>query len=350
MASGSSHQAYTLLVAALLVLFLAIAPAMAAMTLTGVKYMADVAPGATVTYSMTLSSATSDAPGDYEVAVLGFGNGENGNYLGIDPAQDTGPYTARPFVTLDRTALQVASGGKEVITATIQVPSSGSGGLYALINIHPKQVIATSAVPIFTTAMNVPVMITLKGTQLTETGTIKSISVSDAAPGKPVEITTVLTNTGNHHYYGAFADVTVTDSTGKEVATASTNPSIFALIPGNDLSIKTSIASLPSGTYTVKSDAKFGTTLLDTKTTSFTIGESGTPAPTPTVSEAPTQAATEAPTQSVSGAPTAPMTVVTPGESPVTPGAIATRAPLSVTTIMLALAAVCGILVLRRRN
>jgi len=242
------------------------------------------------------------------------------------------------------------SGGKEVITATIQVPASGSGGLYALITIHPKQATTTGAGPSFTTAMNVPVMITLKDTQLTEAGTIKSIGVSDAVPGKPVEITTVLTNTGNHHFYGAFVNVTVTDPSGNMVATASTNPSIFALIPGNDMSIKTSITSLPAGTYTVKSDAKFRTTHLDTKTTSFTVVEPGAAAPTPTVSEAPTQVAIEVPTQAVSGAPTAPMTVVTTEESPATPGTIATRAPLSAITIMLALAAVSGILMQRRRN
>jgi len=350
MASASSHLAYTLLAAALLVLFLAIAPAMAAITLSGVKYMDVVAPGTTVTYSMTLSSAAADAADDYEATVIGFGNGPNGNYLGIDPAQDTGPYTARPFITLDKTAVHIAPGGKEVITATMQLPASGTGGRYALINLHPKAVAATGTGPSFTTAMNVPVMITLKDTQLTEAGTIKSIGVSDAVPGKPVEITTVLTNTGNHHFYGAFVNVTVTDPSGNMVATASTNPSIFALIPGNDMSIKTSITSLPAGTYTVNSEAKFGTTLLDTKTASITIGEPGAAAPTPTVSEAPTQAATEAPTQAVSGAPTAPMTVVTTEESPVAPGTIATRAPLSAITIMLALAAVCGILVLRRRN
>jgi len=224
----------------------------------------------------------------------------------------------------------------------MQVPSGGAGGRYALINIHPKPATATSAGPSFTTAMNVPVMITLKGTHLTETGTIESVSAGDAVPGTPVTIQTTLKNTGNHHYYGAFVDVSITDSTGKIVATASTNPSIFALIPGNEMIIKTSIASLPAGTYTVNSEAKFGTTLLDTKTASITIGESGTPAPTQTVSAAPTQAAT--------GAPTAPITVVTTEESPVTPGATATRAPLSAITIMLALAAVSGILVLRRRN
>jgi hypothetical protein len=342
MASASSHLAYTLLAAALLVLFLAIAPAMAAITLSGVKYMEVVAPGTTVTYSMTLSSAAADAADDYEATVIGFGNGPNGNYLGIDPAQDTGPYTARPFITLDKTAVHIAPGGKEVITATMQVPASGTGGRYALINLHPKAVAATGTGPSFTTAMNVPVMITLKDTQLTETGTIESVSAGDAVAGKPVQVETTLKNTGNHHYYGAFVDVSITDSTGKIVATASTNPSIFALIPGNEMIIKTSLASLPAGTYTVTSDAKFGTTLLDTKTASFTVGEPGAAVPTPTVSAAPTQAAT--------GAPTAPTTVVTQGESPVTPGAIATRAPLSAITIMLALAAVSGILVLRRKG
>ena len=232
----------------------------------------------------------------------------------------------------------------------MQVPSGGAGGRYALINIHPKPATATSAGPSFTTAMNVPVMITLKGTHLTETGTIESVSAGDAVPGTPVTIQTTLKNTGNHHYYGAFVDVSITDSTGKIVATASTNPSIFALIPGNEMIIKTSIASLPAGTYTVNSEAKFGTTLLDTKTASITIGESGTPAPTQTVSEAPTQVATEAPTQAVSEVPTAPMTVVTTEESPVAPGAIATRAPLSIMSVMLALTAVSGILVQRRRN
>jgi hypothetical protein len=203
--------------------------------------------------------------------------------------------------------------------------------------------------------MNVPIMITLKGTQLTETGIIGSISAGEAVPGKPVEIITVLTNTGNHHYYGAYVNVTVTDSTGKEVATASTNPSIFALIPGNAMTFNIPLGTtLPVGTYTVKSEARFGTTLLDSKTVSITIGEPGTPAPTQTVSETPTQVATEAPTQAptqaVSEVPTAPTMAVTTEESPVTPGTIATRAPLSAITIMLALAGVSGILVLRRKN
>jgi len=341
----SSHLAYQLLLAALLVSLIAIAPAMAAMTLTGVKYMADVTPGTTVTYSMTLSSAASDAASDYEITVFGFGNDADGGYQELEPSQDTGTYTARPFITLDRTAVHIAPGGKEVVTATIQVPASGNGGRYALINIHPKPAIATGTGPSFTTAMNVPVMITLKGTQLTETGTIGSVSTGDAVPGKPVEITTVFTNTGNHHYYGAKNEIAVTDSTGKEVARAATVPSVTAIVPGGKVSFTQQItAGLSHGTYTVTSkvfDSK--ETVLDTKTTTFTLSESAAAAP-------PTQTVSKVPTQVVSGAPTAPMTVVKTEESPVTPGATATRAPLSAITIMLALAAVCGILVLRRKG
>jgi len=107
-------------------------------------------------------------------------------------------YTASPFIMLDKTAVHLAPGGKEVVTATMQVPSSGTGGRYALIHIRPKPV-ATGAGASFTTAMNVPVMITLKGTQLTETGAIESVHAGDAVPGTPVGIITVFTNTGNHH-------------------------------------------------------------------------------------------------------------------------------------------------------
>ena len=337
MAFRSSHLAYKLLLAALLLLLITIAPAMAAMTMSGIKYMADVTPGSTITFPMTLSLTANDAAADYESTVLGFGNEPNGNYYGIPPALDTGTYTARPFITLDKTAVHIAPGGKEIITATIQVPSSGAGGRYALINIHPKPVVATGGGSSFTTAMNVPVMITLKGTQLTETGTIESVSVGETMQGKTLEVTTAFTNTGNHHYYGAKNEIAVQDSTGKEVARTATTPLVTAIVPVGKVNFTQQIAtSLSSGTYTVTSsmfDSKG--TVLDTKSTTFTLSEPRAAAP---------------PTQAVSKTPTALMTIVSPGESPVTPGAIATRAPLSIMSVMLALAAVCGILVLRRKG
>jgi hypothetical protein len=86
-------------------------------------------------------------------------------------------------------------------------------------------------------------MLTLKGTSLTQTGAITNVQAGEAVAGKPVVIQTTLKNTGNHHYYGPFVNITITDSGGNVVATASTTPSIFALIPGNEMTIKTPLGT-----------------------------------------------------------------------------------------------------------
>jgi hypothetical protein len=306
---------------------------MAALTLSGVKYMADVTPGTTVTFPMTLSLAAADPAADYEATVLGFGNSVDGGYLGIDPAQDIGPYTARPFITLDKTSVHITPGGKVVVNATIKVPASGTGGRYALINIHPKQVVATVAGASFTTAMNVPVMITLKGTQLTETGTIGSVSADNAVTGKPVAVTTVFTSTGNHHYYDAKNEIVVTDSTGKEVARAATAPSVTAIVPGGKVNFTQQITEgLSAGTYTVASKMFDGEgTVLASKSSSFTVS-------TPSAVQTPTASKTKAPgTTAPSGGTVTPETKTT------------TYTPLSIPIIVLALTVIVCIFSMRRR-
>jgi hypothetical protein len=98
----------------------------------------------------------------------------------------------------------------------------------------------------------------------------------------------------------------------------------------------------------VKSEAKIaeGLAPLDTKTTSFTVAEPGAAAPTQTVSEAPTQAVSAPPTSR------SPAKVTTQGGAAVvTPeGKPTTYTPLGITTVMLALTAVSGIIVMRRKG
>lgn len=213
----------------LLIVCIAIIPASATITLSGVKLMTDVAPGGTINYPMTLSASNTDAAVDYEFTVLGFGNSADGSYIGIDPAIDTSPNSARPYITLDRSAVTIQPGGSEVVTATVTVPTTAVGGLYALINIHPKPVAATGASANVVTAMNVPVMLTVTGTELIETGTIDSISADR------YNVATVFTNTGNHHYYGLKNAVTVAESAGTPVFTSTTEPVITAIIPGGSI-------------------------------------------------------------------------------------------------------------------
>jgi len=263
---------FRFLIITLLLTLLAISPAMAALNLVGSKFMEDVAPGQTVTFPMTLSVASSDSPADLELSVLGFGNGPDGRYLGIDPAQDTNTYSARPLITLDKTTVHIAPGGQETVTATIKVPSTaGTGGRYALINIHTKP-LGGGAVALVT-AINVPVMITLKGTQIAETGTIDSVTVGEIVQGKPLSITTAFVNSGNHHYYGVKNDVTVTDASGSTVAQAATVPLITAIVPGSKVNFVTTInANLNPGTYTVVSRmTNSAGSVLATKSTPFTV-------------------------------------------------------------------------------
>jgi hypothetical protein len=285
MISSSFHRVSLTLLMSSLVFLIGIAPAMAAMTLTGAIYREDVTPGTTVTFPMMLSLGATDAPAVYQITLLGFGNGLDGRYQGIQPAEDTGPYTACPFITLDKTTVQLTPGGKEVVTATIQVPSDGAGGRYALINIHPQPAEVSGSGPVLTTAITAPILITLKGTQLSETGTIEKINSGEEGAGAPLQIQTTLKNTGNHHFYGAFVNVTMTDSAGTVVATSSSTPSIWALLPGNEMTLITPITvSLPAGTYTVKADAKMaeGMKLLDSETATITLSAPSA-AVTPTV-------------------------------------------------------------------
>ncbi len=234
---------------------------------------------------------------------------------------------------MDKTAVHIAAGGKEVITATIRVPASGTGGRYALINIHPKQAASTSAGASFTTAINVPVMITLKGTQLTETGTIDSVSADNAVTGKPVVVTTDFTSTGNHHFYDAKNEIVVTDGTGKEVARAATAPSVTAIVPGGKVNFTQQITTgLSLGTYTVAStmfDSKGG--VHATKTSSFTVT-------TPSASQTPAASNTKAPGN------------IAPSGGTVTPDTeTTTYTPLSIPIIILALTVIVCISGMRRR-
>lgn len=272
MAPIYSRQFYQLIIVTLLLVSLTIPPSMAALNLIGSKFMDEIATGQTVAFPMTLSIGGTDSPADIEFSVLGFGNGPDGRYLGLDPSSDASQYTARPFITLDKTSVHLDPGSEQVVTATISVPSNaGAGGRYAIINIHTKPV-GGGAVALVT-AINVPVMITLQGTQITETGEITGISVGEMVQGKPVTVTTNFVHTGNHHFYGAKNVIAVNDASGRIVAQDATQPSVTAIVPDGTVNFNTRItADLPPGSYTVTSSIIHSNgEVLATKSTDFTV-------------------------------------------------------------------------------
>jgi hypothetical protein len=234
-------------------------------------------------------AVTSGSKSDVAVDVMGFGQTGSGTFSPLPALQDTSPYSARSFVSVDSPTLHLEANQRQPFNAIIHVPQNvGDGGRYAIIYIHPAAGAGSQA---FGVAVIVPVLLTIQGTSLTHTGSITDLQ-EVVLPSNSVQIQTTLKNTGNYHYY-AYVNDTVTDSNGHVVATPFTAPSDYTLIPGNQMVITTYVsAQLAPGTYTVKSDAKLSDgTLLDTKTTTFTLS-------------APSAAATPAPAQQQTAAQT----------------------------------------------
>jgi hypothetical protein len=260
-------------IALLLTVCFLVIPVSAGLKVTGSKYMDDVILGDTTVHVMTVSSRPEDPRMEIIVEVSGFGQASDMGYTTLLPGQDTGAFTARPYITLDADSIVLNPGESKDIKATLHIPQdAGSGGRYALIYLHTKPV-ATGQMGIVS-AITVPVMITLKDTPLTETGRIDTVNVSRIETNKPAIVSTTFTHTGNHHFYGAVNEIFIKDSSGATIATITTDPEVHALIPGQTVVLRTPLGTtLVPGTYTVTSRILNEGILLDEVSDTFTVNE-----------------------------------------------------------------------------
>jgi len=242
-----------------------------AIGVSGAKYMENITPGGTAVHTMTVGIGPGEDPTDVLVEVMGFGQGMDKGYTTLDPANDLSPYSARTFITLDKSTIHLEPGIKQTVNANITLPKNvGAGGRYAIIYLHALPGVGKS----FTTAIMVPVLITASGTALSKTGSITKLEVGDVTIGQPITVTTTLKNTGNYHYYRTVNEVIVTDASGNTIAHNSTPPSAYAIIPGNTVgfTIQPDVKNLPLGTYTVNSKVLLEDgRVLDNKTTIFAV-------------------------------------------------------------------------------
>jgi hypothetical protein len=268
----------SLILALLLIVSISVNP-VAAIKVEGAKIMLDLKPNTNYIFPMAVSTKPDDAASDYAVEVYGFGQSlDGGSYTPLTAAEDTGAFSARTLITMDSIVIHLEPGQRVAFNATIRVPADvGDGGRYALIHIHPATVGTGQAA--FATAVIVPVMLTVEGSKLVETGTILSIDVGEIMEAKPIKVTTTLKNTGNHHYYGVVNQVTITDARGETVASVKTDPFSRAVIPGQSVTFEAPVSTpLSVGTYTVKSVMMLESgTVLDSSTTSITVKEAYIP-------------------------------------------------------------------------
>ena len=264
-------------------LLLMVSPVYAGLKVSGALILEDISPGEILIHKIIVSINDTDSPTDIIVQVCGAGQTVSGTYDVLDASADTSPYSARQFTTVDKNLFHLDPGASQDLTATINIPPNiRAGGCYALINIQTKPV-GQGGVGVVA-AVNIPVYLTVKDTQLIHTGKITGITTSEAISGQPVDIFTNFQNTGNHHFKMK-NEIIVSDSQGKVLDTIYVALSSSSLIPTMSTQLKATYipaAELAPGVYTVKSTVMLDDgTVLDTASGSFEVAEPYVPPPPP---------------------------------------------------------------------
>jgi hypothetical protein len=267
----SGSRALSLIAMGCLVFLILCSPPVAAIKVGGSIYMGSIAPGSSAVHTMTISTTPADPPMDLIVDVLGLGQTSEQGNTGLSPEKDTSPYSARTFITVSPKTFHLDPGASQVVTATIAVPqNAGDGGRYAMLKIRNAPTGTGST--LIVTAISVPVVVTISGSDLTKKGMITDVTVADVVPGQPIRITTLLENTGNIHYV-VKNNVSVFDSSGKLIAEGGIPPSAQSIVPPfTQKYVVNLVTPLSLGSYTATSTASLADgTVLDTKTVPFEV-------------------------------------------------------------------------------
>lgn len=214
---------------------------------------------------------------DVTVEVDGLSQTPQGATSLIPAQEDTSSFSARSFISLNQNSINVAAGGTQNITATINVPSGTSPGeRYACIYLTSPT--GQGGVGVVAGIL-IPVIIDTPGYTAVQTGNITNLSclsppsVSSAYSGYPIVFNTTFNNTGNCLITGAENTITVKNSSGKvewsnEIAVPAPSllPNTPRIIDAQDN------VGLNEGNYSVESNITLSDgTVLDTKTINFTV-------------------------------------------------------------------------------
>ena len=246
--------------------------------ITGSLLDVTMTPGATYTHTMMVTNGFNYAL-DMQVEARGLGQSLDGSYLPLTTDNDTSPYSALPFISqIDNPSFHLEPGAAESVNATVSVPQDALPGTrYACIYIYSQT--AGGGQVGFAAAAEVPIVVTIPGAEQIKKGEITGLTVGEIVSGQPIQISTTFQNTGTY-YYKAENQVTVTDGSGKVVSSTETPLTSSSIIPTFSRLFTTfslsadPVNGMPPGEYSVASSVMLQDgTLLDTKTTSFTIPE-----------------------------------------------------------------------------
>jgi hypothetical protein len=258
-------------------------PVGAKLTVTGVTLVADAIPGSTFTHRITANIGSADSPTQVVATIRGLGQAADGSFYQLTTSEDASAYSATQFLTLDRASAAINPGELAEFTANVAIPASvGDGGRYGLINLATGS--GDTGAVIVSSAINIPVLLTIAGSELVHTGTIDRVSVDNPIASQPIHIETLFTNKGNHHYR-ITNEVSILDHAGTVLDTAHLDMTGNSLIPTATRRLE--VIAVPEnpiepGSYSVKSKVALEDgTILDERMSQFDVSERYTPPPPP---------------------------------------------------------------------
>jgi hypothetical protein len=198
----------------------AIVPACASFTAAGVLYQADVTPGQHIEKEIKLSTGAEDQPMNLTAEIIGLGQNLDGGYTMIKADEDNGLYTARSFLNVSPSQFHLDPGGSNKVLISGDVPSDiGDGARYAIASIRgsPK---GSGPVGV-ALVLNVPILLTVSGTNLSKTAEITGLDMSEPVHDNQKNATLMLKNTGNTHYK-AMVEAILKDNEGNIISNSTT--------------------------------------------------------------------------------------------------------------------------------
>ncbi|WFN33796.1 hypothetical protein L1S32_08065 [Methanogenium sp. S4BF] len=262
----------------LLLLVLCINSASAGLKVTNVKFIAEMSPGDAATHTMTLSLIDTESPVDISIEVHGLSNIISGETVRIVPSEDNSPYSAREYISLDKVSIHLNPGETQTVRANIDLPRDvGTGGRYAMIHIYTLP--SGSGSVGFSTAVDIPVLITISGEEIIKTGKISEITIGDVTDSQPLKISTMFENTGNYYYGHLINRIEIFNQNDELFEEITTDPTDTMLLPMSIQKFEQQyVGPIDLGVYTVNSKILFEDgALIDEMSTSFEVSEEYVP-------------------------------------------------------------------------
>ncbi|HNY33969.1 MAG TPA: hypothetical protein PKK68_04865 [Methanothrix soehngenii] len=248
---------------AFLVIFLVVSTS-TGLTVRGAAFIGEVSPGQKIVHTMTVSLEDNETSQKMTADVYGFAMNMDGTNMELSPEDDTGPFTARTFLSVEPKNFTIEPGVPQKVNLTGTVPEDSiPGGRYAIVSLKTEPE-GNKSISI-TSEFQVLVLLTIKDSAQEKTGTITDLNIST---GNNVSVNLVFENTGNV-YYKPFIGAVLKDDSGQVAIEIPPKKISASILPTNSRRCSFDVAplsNLTSGKYTIEVDVTLEDgTLLDSK-------------------------------------------------------------------------------------